>query len=100
MPSNAETKVRERLANNGRNAANKNAGIRVGSDLHLCEMLLVEIDELRKNLRRFAVRQHVRMASGGGTVPSGGSCEVCKTEWSEGQPESHRASCLLARVPG
>ena len=97
MPSNAETKVRERLANNGRNPANKNAGIRVGSALHLCEMLLAEMDELRKTLRRFAVLGHVRMVSGGGIIPSGGSCKICKTEWSERQPEGHLASCLLAR---
>lgn len=45
--SKAETDARDRLANNGRNPTNKNAGIRVGSDLHLCEMLLAEIDALR-----------------------------------------------------
>lgn len=40
--------ARERLANNGRNPANKNAGIRVGSDLHICQELLAEIDRLRE----------------------------------------------------
>lgn len=49
----AEELVRARLANNGRNPENKNAGIRVGSDLHLCEMLLKEIDELRAKLARW-----------------------------------------------
>ena len=47
MQSKAEITVRERLANNGRNTANSNAGIRVGSDLHLCEMLIAEIDRQR-----------------------------------------------------
>lgn len=50
MPSAAETKARELLANNGRNPANKNAGIRVGSPLHLCEMLLAELAEARKTM--------------------------------------------------
>ena len=58
--------------------------------------LTEENSSLRKALRGFAVRSHVRMASGGGTIPNGGSCEICKTEWREGWPESHRASCLLA----
>lgn len=48
--SNVEAKVRERLANNGRNLANNNAGIRVGSDLHLCEMLLKDIEGMRQAL--------------------------------------------------
>ncbi len=47
MKITATTMVRERLANNGRNPANANAGIPVGSDLHLCEMLLNEVDRLR-----------------------------------------------------
>lgn len=41
MSSKAETTARERLKAAG------NMGIRVGSDLHLCEMLLAEIDRLR-----------------------------------------------------
>lgn len=52
MPSNAETEARKRLANNGRNPDNHRAGIRVGSDLHLCEMLLAEMDEMREWLKR------------------------------------------------
>lgn len=56
-----------------------------------------EITELRTALRRLAIRQHVRMASGGGTVPNGGSCALCDINWPNGQPEGHRASCLLAR---
>lgn len=43
----AEAIARKRLENNGRNTANNNAGILLGSDLHLCEMLLAEIDKLR-----------------------------------------------------
>jgi hypothetical protein len=46
----AERKVRGRLANNGRNPANNNRGILVGSDLHLCEMLLAELDRVRAAL--------------------------------------------------
>lgn len=48
--SKAEQDARARLANNGRNPANKNAGIRVGGDLHLCEMLLAELDAARARL--------------------------------------------------
>ncbi len=55
-----------------------------------------ENDKLRAALRRFALRRHVRMASGGGEVPSGGSCALCNTEWRRDQPEAHRANCLLA----
>jgi hypothetical protein len=47
MFEQVEKAVRARLANNGRNPANNNAGIRVGSDLHLCEILLAEIDRLK-----------------------------------------------------
>lgn len=54
MVSEAETKARERLANNGRNAANASRGIAVGSDLHLCEMLLKEIDFQRDALQKIA----------------------------------------------
>jgi hypothetical protein len=55
----AEERVRERLANNGRNPANNNAGIRVGSDLHLCEMLLAELDSERREREKLsrALRQ-------------------------------------------
>lgn len=55
----AEMLVRERLTNNGRNPANGNAGIRVGSDLHLMEMLIQEIDDLRA------------VVTGGAAQPSG-----------------------------
>lgn len=46
-PVNVEVLARERLANNGRNPANNNAGIRTGSDLHLCEMLIGQLDQAR-----------------------------------------------------
>jgi hypothetical protein len=49
--SKAEDIARARLANNGRNPANNNAGIRTGGDLHLCEMLLAEMDKMRAALR-------------------------------------------------
>lgn len=39
--------VRERLANNGRNPANHNAGIPVSGNLHLCEILLKALDRAR-----------------------------------------------------
>ena len=47
MMSKAERVARERLMNNGRNPANKNAGVPTGSDLHLCEMILSELDAIR-----------------------------------------------------
>lgn len=59
--------------------------------------LITAAPDMRAALHRFAVKQHVRMVSGGGTIPNGGSCELCGTEWPEGQPEGHRAACLLAR---
>lgn len=46
--------TRNRLAANGRNPENKNAGIRTGSDLHLAEMLLKERDDLLALVQRFA----------------------------------------------
>lgn len=53
--SQAETQLRAKLARNGRNPENKNAGIRVGSDLHLAEMILAERDELLAALAPFAI---------------------------------------------
>lgn len=52
--SKVEIQLRAKLANNGRTAANDRAGIRVGSDLHLAEMLLKERDDLLAALRPFA----------------------------------------------
>lgn len=75
-----------------------------------------EIESLRERcgalegaLRKLAIVGHVRMASGGGTVPSGGSCKVCGAEWSKltfnGEPiiptpqEHHNSTCLLSASP-
>jgi len=52
----AEMVVRDRLAKNGRNVTNNNQGIPVGSDLHLMEMLIKEIDTLRAALREGAAQ--------------------------------------------
>jgi hypothetical protein len=49
--SRAEKMARERLANNGRNNSNNRRGIPVNSDLHLCEMILKELDQTRDALR-------------------------------------------------
>ena len=56
-----------------------------------------EIGQLREVARALAIKRHVRLAAGGEECPNGGSCSLCKTEWRVDQPESHRASCLLAR---
>lgn len=57
VASKAEQQIRERLANNGRNTANNNAGIRVGSDLHLCEVLLAQINQARAALQSGSLSQ-------------------------------------------
>lgn len=44
MPNKAETMARERIKAAGNMPPN---GIKVGSDLHLCEMLLSELDSCR-----------------------------------------------------
>lgn len=49
-PQTAEKLARERLKKNGRNPANNNRGIATASDLHLCEMLLSQLDGVRKAL--------------------------------------------------
>lgn len=68
VPTIAECTARERLANNGRNPANKNEGIRTGSDLHFCEILIKQLDGVRKalELRPFAARLV--------------NCEACQSE--------------------
>jgi hypothetical protein len=58
-----------------------------------------EIKLLRKALRKYAIKRHVRLGEGLREIPNGGSCEICETNWLPGQPESHRASCLLATWP-
>lgn len=64
------------------------------------------IRRLRVALRTRSIVGHVRLSSRGGTVPSGGSCALCNTEWSlfdnDGNrlakpgKEHHRSDCLLA----
>lgn len=54
-----------------------------------------EIERLRVELRRFAVVEHVRLAVGGGTVPNGWSCKLCRTEGSQGEAVKHTDNCLL-----
>lgn len=49
-PTKAEKQLRELLVNNGRNAANNREGIKVGSPLHLAEMMLIQIEQARKGL--------------------------------------------------
>lgn len=59
--------------------------------------------ELHAALRKQSIAAHFRMTHGGGTVLSGGSCELCGTEWStlngsgdriDGK-EHHKPDCLL-----
>ena len=54
--------------------------------------------ELAKALRYHAVKDHVRMTSGGGTIPNGGSCDLCETEWEVDGREHHKPTCLIARA--
>lgn len=53
-------------------------------------------DDLVKTVRRLAIKQHVRLAEGGGTVPTGFSCAVCHGEWAEGAEEFHAKTCCAA----
>lgn len=55
-----------------------------------------EIDRLRSALNKVAVVRHVRMAEGGGTVPSGYSCEICEVECGGKLAElRHMSNCPL-----
>lgn len=54
-----------------------------------------EIARLREALRKVAIVSHHRMAEGGGTVPSGFSCEICDAECDQGQPLIHVGDCPL-----
>lgn len=78
----AEQTARKRLADNGRNPANNHAGVRVGSDLHLCEMLLNKIEYARALLARLNEAQTVAVEHHGWLYenPDTG------TEWSENNP--------------
>lgn len=56
--------------------------------------------EMEGALRRRSIIQHVRMAHGGRTVPSGQSCALCEAEWGDvddAGTETHEPTCLLAR---
>lgn len=47
-------------------------------------------------LRKVAIVHHVRMAYGGGTVPSGYSCEVCDANCEQGDSLIHADDCPLS----
>lgn len=49
--------------------------------------LFEENEKLRTALRRLAIAPR----------PNATFCTLCDTRWLRGQPESHLASCLLAR---
>lgn len=53
----------------------------------------MDLTQLRTDLRRLAIKQHVRMATNGGFVNNGRSCEVCKGEWADDAPEFHALTC-------
>lgn len=55
--------------------------------------------ELIEALRKLAIAKTVRMAHGGGTVPNGGFCQLCKASWEEGEAPRHEPECILAKVP-
>jgi hypothetical protein len=52
---------------------------------------------LEAALRKLAIRQGVRLASGGGDVPNGGRCVLCRAEWDEPfkDNEWHQSGCLF-----
>lgn len=56
----------------------------------------LDMERMREALRKMALTRHVRMAEGGGYVPSGGSCRLCSGEWEVGEPEKHMHACLAA----
>lgn len=53
------------------------------------------VEEMHKALRKFTIYRHV-LVNG---TPNGGSCELCNTEWNEGQPEQHKPDCLASLSP-
>lgn len=44
-------------------------------------------------LRRFAIKRHVRLGYNGDEIPNGGSCAICMGEWGEGFSEQHARTC-------
>lgn len=61
--SEAARKLRIRMANNGRNPANGNMGIRVGSDLHLAEIILSQRDSLLSAARAVVAHEDASVAA-------------------------------------
>lgn len=53
-------------------------------------------DQVRTDLRRLAIKQHVRLTDDGGHVNNGKSCAVCKGEWADDAPEFHALTCTAA----
>jgi hypothetical protein len=51
------------------------------------------ITQIRNDLRRLAIVQHERQASGGRFVNNGKSCKVCGGEWPDRAPEFHAITC-------
>lgn len=54
----------------------------------------------RTAVRKLAIVQHVRLTYGGGETPSGGSCKLCKSEWSEDEAERHTIYCIASQKEG
>jgi hypothetical protein len=54
------------------------------------------LQQMHSDLRRLAIKQHVRMREGGHYVPNGQSCAVCRGEWDDGAKEFHATTCPLA----
>ena len=67
-PTGAANRARDLLANNGRNSANNNEGIRTGSPLHVCEMLLAERDALVAERDALRASLELIAAQGGMTL--------------------------------
>lgn len=57
--------------------------------------LTAKVAELVTELRKLAIKQHIRMASGGGHVNNGRSCAVCMGAWEDHAPEFHAVTCPL-----
>lgn len=49
--------------------------------------------EVRNDLRKLAIVQHERQASGGLFIKNGRSCRICKGAWTNNGPEFHALTC-------
>jgi hypothetical protein len=49
--------------------------------------------EVRNDLRKLAIAQHERQASGGLFIKNGRSCRICKGAWTDNGPEFHTLTC-------